>query len=179
MTSDARHLRRLSAVLLLLALLGGCVRFASEPGAGTPGAGGPTVTLPPLPTARSTPEPSATVAPTPTPDDGSQVVEVSLLDSLTIEPSRINVEAGKPVRFVITNKGALEHDFFIGSDREQKERESGQGEPGPERYIKVEPGATETLLFTFASEGRTIGGCVVPGHYSAGMRTTIVIRGDD
>ena len=42
----------------------------------------------------------------------------------------MTVTAGTPVRFVVTNEGALDHDFFIGSDKEQLQRESGTGEPG-------------------------------------------------
>ena len=122
------------------------------------------------------PAPSPTIAPTATPDDGATPVEVSLTDSMAIKPAKITVEAGKPVRFVITNEGALEHGFFLGSDKEQKQRESGQGEPGPDRYVEVPPGETVTLLYTFPSEGRTIAGCVVPGHYSAGMKANITIE---
>ena len=95
---------------------------------------------------------------------------------MAIEPDPITVDAGKPVRFVITNAGALEHDFFIGTNREQRQRESGEGEPGPDRYVQVPPGETVTLLYVFPSAGKSIAGCVVPGHYSAGMRADIIIE---
>lgn len=179
MTPLARRPGRACLALVLATLLVGCVRVASGPDAvGTPGGeGSPAVTLPPRPTPPPTlAAPSATPGPTATPNDGAQVVEVSLLDSLEIEPGRMTVEAGKPVRFVVTNKGALEHDFFIGSDREQRQRESGAGEPGPDRYIAVPPGQTVTLLTTFPSAGKTIAGCVIPGHYSAGMKATLIIE---
>jgi plastocyanin len=175
LTSLSRQAARASLALLMVALLSGCVRFASSD---TPVStdGPPAVTLPPRPTTPPAPSPTPTPAPTATPDDGAQPIEVSLLDSLEIKPSKITVEAGKPVRFIITNEGALEHDFFIGSDREQKQRESGQGEPGPDRYVAVPPGETVTLLYVFPSAGKTIAGCVIPGHYSAGMKATIVIE---
>jgi uncharacterized cupredoxin-like copper-binding protein len=170
--------RRACLTVVLMALLAGCARFTSDgaPVATPEGQGGPAVTLPPRPTVPPTPTPSPTVAPTATPDDGAQVVEVSLLDSLQIKPGKITVEAGTPVRFVITNDGALEHDFFIGTDREQKQRELGQGEPGPDRYVAVPPGETVTLLYVFPSPGKTIIGCVVPGHYSAGMKANVTIE---
>ena len=101
---------------------------------------------------------------------------MSLLDSMEIKPGKITVEAGKPVRFVITNEGSLEHDFFIGSDREQKQLSQGEGQPAADRYVAVPPGETVTLLTTFPSAGKTIAGCVVPGHYSAGMKATITIE---
>jgi uncharacterized cupredoxin-like copper-binding protein len=93
-----------------------------------------------------------------------------------MEPAEITVQAGTPVRFVVTNDGGLAHDFFIGTNREQKERESGEGQPGPDRYIEVPPGETRTLTMTFAEAGKTFAGCVVPGHYSAGMRSSVVIE---
>jgi uncharacterized cupredoxin-like copper-binding protein len=181
MTSLSRHPARAALPVLLVVLLAGCVRLSSgsDPVA-TPD--GPTVTmapgatLPPRPTPPPAPTPTPTVAPTPTPDDGARPIEVTLLDSMTIEPDPITVEAGKPVRFVITNAGALEHDFFIGTNREQKQRESGEGEPGPDRYVQVPPGETVTLLYVFPKAGKSIAGCVVPGHYSAGMRADIIIE---
>jgi uncharacterized cupredoxin-like copper-binding protein len=175
MTSISRHPARTTVAALMVVLLAGCVRVSSgtDPGdTQTP----PQVTLPPRPTEPPVPTPTPTVAPTATPDDGALVVEVSLLDSLQIKPSKISVPAGKPIRFVIHNEGALEHDFFIGSDREQRQRESGQGEPGPDRYVAVPPGETATLLYVFPSPGKTIAGCVIPGHYSAGMKANITIE---
>lgn len=171
--------RRAGLMVVLVALLAGCVRYASDTTPRTTptgNQGGPVATLPPRPTVPPTPVPSPTVAPTATPDDGAQVVEVSLLDSMQIKPAKITVKAGTPVRFVITNDGALEHDFFIGSDREQRQRESGEGEPGPDRYVAVPPGETKTLLYVFPSPGKTIIGCVVPGHYSAGMKANVTIE---
>lgn len=175
MTSISRHPARACLVLLAVLSLAGCVQISSgsDP-VRTPN--GTSATLPPRPTVAPTEAPSATPAPTPTPDDGATPVEVTLLDSMEIKPGKITIEAGKPVRFIITNEGALEHDFFLGSDREQKQRESGQGQPGPDRYVQVPPGETVTLLYTFPSEGRTIAGCVVPGHYSAGMKANITIE---
>ena len=152
MTSLPRHAGRASLALLAVVLLAGCVRVSSgaDP-VSTPG--GPDATLPPRPTAAATLAPSPTIAPTPTPtpDDGATPVEVTLTDSMEIKPGKMTVEAGKPVRFVITNDGALEHSFFLGSDKEQKQREVGQGAPGPDRYVEVpaaflqlKPGATVT-----------------------------------
>ena len=175
MTSLPRHAGRASLALLAVVLLAGCVRVSSgaDP-VRTPA--GPDATLPPRPTAAATLAPSPTIAPTPTPDDGATPVEVTLTDSMEIKPGKMTVEAGKPVRFVITNDGALDHSFFLGSDKEQKQREVGQGAPGPDRYVEVPPGETVTLLYTFPSDGRIIAGCVVPGHYSAGMKANITIE---
>ena len=73
---------------------------------------------------------------------------MTLSDSLTIDPGKMSVTAGVPVRFVVTNDGALDHTFFIGTDKEQKTREAGDGEPGTDRFIAVPPGETVELLTT-------------------------------
>ncbi len=127
-------MRRVGILLGLAAVLGGCVKVSSAP-AQTPvvppstspvvGAAPtptPRLTTTPIATPTATPRPtisrpSASPAPTATPDDGSQVVPVELADSLTITPGKINVVAGTPVKFVVTNTGALEHTFFIGTTR--------------------------------------------------------------
>ncbi len=185
--------RRLSPLLVLVAMLGGCVKIgdvASEPPLVAPTATPAATATPaptPVPTSTATPRPTATPgltigapldtpAPTATPDDGSQVIPVTLSDSLTIDPAKMTVTAGVPVRFEVTNTGALDHTFFIGTDKEQKTREAGTGEPGKDRFISVPPGQTVDLVLTFPEAGKMIAGCTIPGHYSGGMRAAITIK---
>ena len=70
---------------------------------------------------------------------------MTLSDSLTIDPGKMTVTAGVPVRFVVTNDGALEHDFFIGTDKEQKQREAGTASRARTAFIAVPPGETVEL----------------------------------
>jgi uncharacterized cupredoxin-like copper-binding protein len=182
--------RRMGTLLMLVALLGGCVKISSAPGSSpaalpsaTPGPGATATPTPaPTPTRRPTVTPTsrptvpAEPTPTATPDDGSQTIEVELADSLTIDPDKMTVTAGVPVHFVVTNTGALDHDFFIGTDKEQKTRESQKGEPGKDRFVAVPPGQTVELTYTFDEPGKLIAGCTIPGHYSGGMRATITIK---
>jgi uncharacterized cupredoxin-like copper-binding protein len=180
--------RRLGMLSLLVALLVGCVKIGSAP-TFTPGPGtspspeaastpalAATPTPTPRPTATVQPSVSMPPAPTETPDDGTQVIEVELADDLTIEPAKMTVTAGVPVRFVVSNVGAIDHNFFIGSDKEQLQREAGTGEPGKSRFIEVPPGETVELMLTFDEAGKTIAGCTVAGHYSNGMKANITIK---
>lgn len=182
--------RRMGLLLVLIALLVGCVKIGGTPSLGPVPTASPApdvqATANPLPTPSATPRPAQTAtpvptatptaAPTATPDDGSQVIEVALTDSLLIQPDKMTVTAGTPVRFVVTNEGALVHDFFIGSDKEQKTRETLAGEPGKNRHLVVQPGETAELTLTFDDPGKTIAGCTIPGHYSNGMKANITIR---
>jgi uncharacterized cupredoxin-like copper-binding protein len=182
--------RRVSLLLVLVAILGGCVKIGSLPSGSSlvgrssdpvPGATAASTApastpTPPGRTVAPTVSITASAAPTATPDDGSQVIDVTLSDSLTIDPAKMSVAAGVPVRFVVTNDGALDHTFFIGTDKEQKTREAGTGEPGKERFIDVPPGETVDLLLTFDQPGKIIAGCTIAGHYSGGMKASVTIK---
>ena len=107
-------------------------------------------------------------------------IEVSLVDTLRIEPSPMTVPAGVPVTFVVTNTGAIEHEFFIGDEAAQADHEAEMLEMGGMSHdepagIAVDPGVTKELTFTFAEPGETLAGCHVVGHYGAGMKVTIVV----
>jgi uncharacterized cupredoxin-like copper-binding protein len=106
-------------------------------------------------------------------------IEVSLADTLRIEPSPMTVPAGVPVTFVVTNTGAIEHEFFIGDEAAQAEFEA-EMQAGAMRHdglegVTVAPGETKEFTYTFAEPGETLAGCHVVGHYGGGMKATIVV----
>lgn len=189
-------MRRLGPAVVMLLLVGGCVRITSTGAVATPAptngahASGPpataafspgpvrtpTITPRPTPTLRVAATPTPAPTPTATPDDGSVTIDVDLDDSFHITPAKMTVTAGVPIHFVVTNSGATEHTFFIGSDQEQKQREALKGEPGADRFLDVPPGETLTLSYTFDQPGKTIAGCTIPGHYSAGMKASITVK---
>jgi uncharacterized cupredoxin-like copper-binding protein len=109
-------------------------------------------------------------------------IDVRLTDELRIEPASMIVPAGVEVTFVVTNAGALEHEFYLGDVAAQAAHEQemqsmgGMGHDEPEG-IAVGPGETKELTFTFAEPGETIAGCHVAGHYAGGMMATIRVTG--
>ncbi len=108
-----------------------------------------------------------------------QLVEVSLTDALRIEPAQMTVKAGVPVRFEVTNVGAIDHEFFVGGKRAQKEHAKEMAEGGMDHHeatgVLVPPGETKTLEMTFEKAGKTLAGCHVDRHYAGGMRAEITI----
>jgi Cu+-exporting ATPase len=110
----------------------------------------------------------------------SRTIAVTTTDALRFSPDQISVKAGETVAFEITNSGALPHEFFIGTQAEQRAHESemasGSGmmdEPGA---VNVPARGTARLIYTFNQPGTLEYGCHVPGHYAAGMRGTIIIN---
>lgn len=109
-------------------------------------------------------------------------IEVTLTDSFTIELASTTVPAGVPVTFVVTNAGAIVHEFYLGDEAAQAEHEAemvaggGMGHDEP-NGIAVEPGETKELTFTFEAPSETLAGCHEAGHYAAGMKSTITVTG--
>jgi uncharacterized cupredoxin-like copper-binding protein len=105
---------------------------------------------------------------------------VTLTDTLRIEPAAMTVPAGAPITFVVTNTGAIDHEFTVGDEEVQDEHEQEMIDMGGtpmnhdlENSITVAPGETKELVYTFDAPGTSLAGCHVPGHYPAGMKATI------
>jgi uncharacterized cupredoxin-like copper-binding protein len=84
------------------------------------------------------------------------------------------------VTFVVTNTGALDHEFFLGDEAAQTEHEA-EMQAGGMRHdepdgISVAPGESKELTHTFDTPGETQAGCHVVGHYGGGMKATITIE---
>lgn len=106
-------------------------------------------------------------------------VIVKLTDALKMEPASISVKAGVPVRFVVTNGGATDHEFFLGDEAAQmghgQEMSAMPGMNDSQAGIGLKAGETKTLMYTFAKAGSYLAGCHVSGHYEAGMMATITV----
>jgi len=124
----------------------------------------------------------ATVSPSaPAASAAPQRIEVTLSDSFTIELASTTVPAGVPVTFVVTNAGAIDHEFYVGDEAAQAEHEEemmagGMRHDEPDG-ISVKPGETIELTHTFDEPGETLAGCHEPGHYAAGMKAAITVSG--
>ena len=111
----------------------------------------------------------------------SKVIQVRMLDSMRFEPARIEVRSGQTVKFVVTNTGKIRHEFGVGTHDEQKAHaEMMLADPDMKHedgsVITVEPGQTGELIWRFGKPGVYEGACQVPGHYPAGMMSTIVVK---
>lgn len=114
-----------------------------------------------------------------TPTGGASRIEVTLSDSFTMQPADMTVKAGQPVTFVVTNSGAIQHEFVLGDEAAQAAHEkemSGGGmamdEPG---VVVLKAGETKEFTWTFPAAGSLLAGCHESGHYGAGMKATITV----
>jgi uncharacterized cupredoxin-like copper-binding protein len=122
-------------------------------------------------------EPSA--APAASASAAATRIDVALTDELRMEPSSMTVPAGVPVTFVITNAGAIEHEFVLGDDETQAEHEAEMAAGGMRHdepnAVAVASGQSKELTYTFTEPGETLAGCHFPGHYDGGMKATITV----
>lgn len=174
--------------LALLVVLGTAL-VACQGGPGITQSSGPSGTV----TASSGSSAGATTRPTGSePSDGpsastsaspsdARVIEIDATDALRFDPAAVELEVGETVQFVVTNTGALQHEFYIGTQRQQRRhaREMAEMEgmtDEDERGVLIEAGATETLEYTAEKAGKLQFGCHVDGHYAAGMKGTITVQ---
>lgn len=111
--------------------------------------------------------------------DGVREFVVKATDALRFDPPAFAVKAGETVRFVVTNRGAAPHEFFVGDVAAQEEREREVASSGmmtdDAKGIGLGRAETKTLEVTFNEPGQMLVGCHVPGHYGAGMRAVIEV----
>ncbi|HEX7976048.1 MAG TPA: hypothetical protein VF498_16690, partial [Anaerolineales bacterium] len=112
---------------------------------------------------------------------GAQPVEVKVTETdFKIDAAMSTFKVGVPYRFVVTNSGAVAHQFEImpvltgtvTPDDVKKNALAGISE------TDLIPGATKTLDYTFtqaADSGKLEFACQVPGHYAIGMHQPISV----
>ena len=116
--------------------------------------------------------------------DGMRTVTATLGDDMAIQLSESDFSVGETVRFEVTNSGAIPHEFYLGDAEAQEHHADEMAEMGDEMMhdeedgIAVDPGATETLEYTFEQAGEILAGCHEPGHYEAGMVASMNVAGE-
>jgi uncharacterized cupredoxin-like copper-binding protein len=112
--------------------------------------------------------------------DADRTIEIEAQD-IMYDITEVEVAVDETITFVVTNTGAIVHEFVIGDSATQDEHESEmemesgmpmQDEPNA---ISIEPGETKELTWHFTQAGEVLYGCHEPGHYDAGMVGTITV----
>ncbi|MHB1543317.1 MAG: CopD family protein [Gammaproteobacteria bacterium] len=114
-------------------------------------------------------------------DQVTQTIRIRALDTMRFSPAIVHVQPGQTVRFRVTDAGRLDHEFVIGSAREQKKHEK-EMEAHPDmpmhdpNGITLKPGQTRSILWRFPDHPMRLEyACHEPGHFAAGMIGQIVV----
>jgi uncharacterized cupredoxin-like copper-binding protein len=111
----------------------------------------------------------------------SRVIKVDMSDAMRYFPDHITVKKGETVRFVASNSGQVEHELVIGTMDDLKQhaelmKKHGGMAHNDANATHVDPGKTGRVVWQFTRTGEFYYGCLVPGHFEAGMIGTIVVR---
>ena len=115
------------------------------------------------------------------PAKANRTIKVDMNDAMRFSPGALQVKAGETVRFEVTNSGKIQHELVLGTaDELTQHAEMMRKHPGMEHdepyMAHVAPGKTETIVWTFNKPGDFYYGCLVAGHFEAGMQGKIAVR---
>ena len=115
------------------------------------------------------------------PRKAKRTIRVGMSDAMRFTPSHIEVRRGEVVRFVAANKGQVLHEMVLGTREElEKHAELMKKFPGMEHdephMAHVAPGRTGEIGWRFTQPGTFHFGCLIPGHFEAGMVGKITVR---
>ncbi len=101
---------------------------------------------------------------------------------MLFKPSMVSFEAGQTIQFSIKNVGKLDHEFVLDEHHALMEHKKAM-EKFPEmehddpNSVRLEPGEKGEIIWKFSNAGEFEFGCLIPGHYDAGMKGAIKISG--
>lgn len=115
------------------------------------------------------------------PNKVTRTIEVTMNDQMRFVPNTVQVRAGETVRFVVRNVGQIKHEMMLGTQQELVEHAKVmQQNPGMEHddgnSVTVQPGGSKDLIWQFGRAGNYKIGCLVPGHFEAGMVGNVTVQ---
>ncbi|CUH98380.1 copper-binding protein [Leisingera aquaemixtae] len=98
---------------------------------------------------------------------------------MLFEPSSFSFAKGETVKFVITNAGELEHEFVLDTaERNVHHKElmaKMEMEHDDPNSVRLDPGASGEVVWTFSNPGTFEFACLIPGHYESGMHGPVSV----
>lgn len=115
------------------------------------------------------------------PRKASRTVKIDMSDAMRFTPAELTVKQGETVRFEVRNSGKTMHEMVLGTMKELKEHaELMKKHPGMEHdeayMAHVAPGKAERIVWQFTKPGEFYYGCLIPGHFEAGMIGKVTVK---
>jgi uncharacterized cupredoxin-like copper-binding protein len=114
-----------------------------------------------------------------------RTVEVTMQEAdhakMLFNPDRIEVKRGEQVKFVLKNVGKVDHEFMLDSvANNAKHKVAMEQNPDMEHDDpngkRLAPNGSSEVVWRFTKAGTFEFACLIPGHYEAGMKGTIVVK---
>ncbi|MEH6460715.1 cupredoxin domain-containing protein [Chitinimonas sp. JJ19] len=110
----------------------------------------------------------------------SRTIDISMHDNMRYNQSKITVRQGETLRIVLLNKGKIMHELVLGTEQKLKEHaEVMKKFPNMEHdspyMAHVPPSKQQEIIWEFNKPGEFMFGCLIPGHFEAGMVGRITV----
>lgn len=114
------------------------------------------------------------------PKAAKRTIRIEMSDRLRFSPAEIAVKQGEIVRFRVLNEGKLAHEMVLGTMGDLKKhaelmRKFPEMEHDEPNMAHVAPGKSGEMGWQFTKPGEFYYGCLVPGHFEAGMVGKIIV----
>jgi len=105
-------------------------------------------------------------------------VRIEVDDTMRFSPATWEARAGEPIRIILVNKGKVDHELVIGSEKEIMAHAKEMANPNTKGHhhtneVSAKPGQQTELVWTFKKPGQYAMACFEPGHYESGMKGVI------
>lgn len=115
------------------------------------------------------------------PKKAKRTVRIDMSDAMRFAPADVTVQRGEVVRFIAANRGQVLHEMVLGTlDDLRKHAELMKKFPGMEHdephMAHVAPGKAGEIGWRFTNAGTFYFGCLIPGHFEAGMVGKVTVR---
>lgn len=103
--------------------------------------------------------------------------------AMLFEPATIKVKAGETIRLRFTNKGEADHEYVMDEEPTVLEHKAVMArfpdmEHDDANSIRLAPGESGEIVWTFSNAGDFVFACLIPGHYESGMKGNIEVVQD-
>ena len=111
----------------------------------------------------------------------THTINIDMNDEMEYLPNGLRLKVGDTVRFVVRNSGRIMHELVLGTmDELKRHAELMRKHPGMEHdepyMAHVAPGKVQAIVWQFTRPGAFYYGCLVPGHFEAGMVGIVRVR---
>ena len=113
----------------------------------------------------------------------TRMVHVYMTDTMRFTPAQITVQRGETIRFEVVSSGQVRHEMTLGTPADllahaEQMRRHPEMEHADANAVTVDPGQRGEIVWHFTHAGSVEFACLQPGHFEAGMRGAVQVRGN-
>lgn len=115
------------------------------------------------------------------PDQAARTIDIEMNDQMQFTPAVVKVKRGEVVRFAVHNRGMMMHEMVLGTTEDLRhhltmmKKSPGMKHSEP-HMAHVSPGKSGQMGWQFTNSGEYYYGCLIPGHFEAGMKGKVIVR---